>query len=118
MKFTLCLLVVLPLALSVPVNYDEKRFLPGLLKLPTPTPALCRFNMINPLDPNCVFVCLTTAPALFPGATLFGGSLCGETCCISMPVGIPNLSPPESHWFFSSTKYPYVYHHSLRYVPC
>jgi hypothetical protein len=35
MKFALCLLVVLPLALSVPVNVDEKRFIFGHIQLPS-----------------------------------------------------------------------------------
>ncbi|XP_060575810.1 uncharacterized protein LOC132733225 [Ruditapes philippinarum] len=83
MKFALCLLVVLPLALSVPVNVDEKRFIFGHIQLPSVHDLGQKIISLLGSDTSeaaCEAACPTALNALVPGASLIGGSLCGPAC--------------------------------------
>ncbi|XP_053373017.1 uncharacterized protein LOC123532187 [Mercenaria mercenaria] len=87
MKFVVCFLVVLPLALSAPLIVEEddldKRFLWGKIQLPSIHDLgkkLLEMLGSDTTEAACEAACPAALNALVPGAGLIGGSLCSPAC--------------------------------------
>ncbi|XP_053373018.1 uncharacterized protein LOC128546494 [Mercenaria mercenaria] len=87
MKFVVCFLVVLPLALSAPLIAEEndfdKRFIFGKVQLPSAKELGQKILSTLGSDTSeaaCEAACPTALNAIVPGAGLIGGSLCSPAC--------------------------------------